>query len=64
MPKMKSHRGARKTFTVTATGKVKRRKLNRRHILTSKVKKRKRQLRKSTLVSKPDTAKVKEMLLM
>ncbi|KAB2926360.1 MAG: 50S ribosomal protein L35 [Bacteroidetes bacterium] len=64
MPKMKSHRGARKTFTVTATGKVKRRKMNRRHILTSKVKKRKRQLRKSTLVSKPDTAKVKEMLLM
>lgn len=64
MPKMKSHRSARKTFTVTAKGKIKRRKMNRRHILTSKVKKRKRHLRKATLVSKADTPKIKEMLLM
>ncbi|MEW5799836.1 MAG: 50S ribosomal protein L35 [Bacteroidota bacterium] len=64
MPKMKSHRSARKTFGVTATGKIKRRKMNRRHILTSKAKKRKRHLRKATLVSKADAAKIKEMLLM
>ena len=64
MPKMKSHRSARKTFGVTATGKIKRRKMNRRHILTSKAKKRKRHLRKATLVSKADVAKIKEMLLM
>ncbi len=62
MPKTKSHRGARKTFGVTGTGKIKRRKMNRRHILTSKAKKRKRQLRKSTLVSKADAPKVREML--
>lgn len=64
MPKMKSHRSARKTFGVTATGKIKRRKMNRRHILTSKAKKRKRHLRKATLVSGADAAKIKEMLLM
>jgi large subunit ribosomal protein L35 len=63
MPKMKSHRGARKSFGTTGTGKVKRRKMNRRHILTSKSTKRKRHLRKSTLVSKSDTPKIKEMLL-
>lgn len=63
MPKMKSHRGAKKTFTVTGTGKLKRRKMYRRHILTSKSTKRKRHLRKSTLVSKSDTAKIKDMLV-
>ncbi|MFA5833127.1 MAG: 50S ribosomal protein L35 [Bacteroidota bacterium] len=63
MPKMKSHRGARKTFGLTATGKIKRRKMNRSHILTSKTTKRKRRLRKSGLVSKPDTKKIKMLLL-
>jgi large subunit ribosomal protein L35 len=63
MPKMKSHRGARKTFTVTATGKIKRRKMNRSHILTSKTTKRKRGLRKAGLVSKPDTKKIKMLLV-
>lgn len=61
---MKSHRGARKTFSVTATGKIKRHKMNRRHILTSKERKRKRHLRKATLVSNANEAKVREMLLM
>ncbi|MFA6468947.1 MAG: 50S ribosomal protein L35 [Bacteroidota bacterium] len=63
MPKMKSHRGARKTFTTTATGKVKRRKMNRSHILTSKTTKRKRGLRKPGLVSKADTKKIKMLLV-
>ncbi|MFA6539975.1 MAG: 50S ribosomal protein L35 [Bacteroidota bacterium] len=63
MPKMKSHKGAKKTFTKTGSGKIKRRKMYRRHILTSKSTKRKRQLRKSTLVSKSDAPKIKEMLL-
>lgn len=63
MPKMKSHRGARKTFTVTATGKIKRRKMNRSHILTSKTTKRKRGLRKAGLVSKPDSKKIKMLLV-
>ncbi len=63
MPKMKSHRGARKTFSVTATGKIKRRKMNRSHILTSKTTKRKRSLRKAGYVSKADSKKIKEMLV-
>ncbi|HAP35532.1 MAG TPA: 50S ribosomal protein L35 [Bacteroidetes bacterium] len=63
MPKMKSHRGARKTFSVTATGKIKRRKMNRSHILTSKTTKRKRRLRKAGYVSKADSKKIKEMLV-
>lgn len=63
MPKMKSHSGARKTFGLTATGKIKRRKMNRSHILTSKTTKRKRRLRKSGLVSKADSKKIKMLLL-
>lgn len=63
MPKMKSHRSARKTFGVTATGKIKRRKMNRRHILTSKSTKRKRHLRKPGLVSAADAKKIKMLLL-
>ncbi|MDD8017488.1 MAG: 50S ribosomal protein L35 [Bacteroidota bacterium] len=63
MPKMKSHRGARKTFSLTGSGKLKRHKMSRRHILTSKSTKRKRHLRRSTLVSKADAPKIKEMLL-
>ncbi len=63
MPKMKSHSGARKTFSTTGTGKIKRRKMNRSHILTSKSTKRKRRLRKAGLVSKPDSKKIKMLLL-
>ncbi len=50
MPKMKTHRGARKRFTVTGTGKVRRFKANKSHILTKKDAKRKRRLRRSTIV--------------
>ncbi|MCK9408000.1 MAG: 50S ribosomal protein L35 [Bacteriovoracaceae bacterium] len=63
MPKMKSHRGARKTFGLTSSGKIKRRKMNRSHILTSKSTKRKRGLRKPGLVSKADSKKIKMLLL-
>lgn len=58
MPKMKSHRGAAKTFHRTATGKLKRRRAFRSHILTSKSSKRKRRLRKATLVSKADARRI------
>ncbi len=51
MPKMKSHRGARKRFTVTGTGKLRRLKANKSHILTKKDAKRKRHLRRSTIVA-------------
>ncbi|MBL1214510.1 MAG: 50S ribosomal protein L35 [Ignavibacteriae bacterium] len=62
MPKMKSNRGAAKTFKKTGSGKVKRNKAFRAHILTSKSTKRKRNLRQSTLVSKADEKKVKIMI--
>jgi large subunit ribosomal protein L35 len=50
MPKMKSHRGARKRFSVTGSGKVKRFKAFKSHILTKKTSKRKRNLRRATTV--------------
>ena len=63
MPKMKSRRSAMKTFKVTATGKIKRRKAFRKHILTSKSRKRKRHLRRSTLVSETEAYKIRRALL-
>lgn len=63
MPKMKSNRSAKKTFRQTASGKYKRAKAYHSHILTKKSSKRKRKLRKSTLVSKADQKRVKQMLL-
>ncbi|MCF8243498.1 MAG: 50S ribosomal protein L35 [Melioribacteraceae bacterium] len=62
MPKMKSNRGAAKTFKVTGSGKVKRNKAYKAHILTSKSTKRKRNLRKATLVSDADLKRVKIMI--
>ena len=62
MPKMKSNRGAVKTFKKTASGKFKRKKAYMLHILTSKTTKRKRQLRKPTLVDKADHKRVKAMV--
>jgi large subunit ribosomal protein L35 len=62
MPKMKSNSGARKTFKRTASGKFKRMKAFRSHILTSKSRKRKRNLRRATLVSVADTPRVERML--
>ncbi|MEE9289246.1 MAG: 50S ribosomal protein L35 [Bacteroidota bacterium] len=63
MPKMKSNRSAAKTFTVTASGKVKRHKAYRSHILSSKSRKRKRHLRKATLVSREEQKRIRVMLL-
>ena len=62
MPKMKTHSGAAKRFSKTGTGKLKRNKANRQHILTKKRTKRKRQLRQSDLVSSDDTARVRKLL--
>ena len=50
MPKMKSHKGARKRFKITGTGKVKRMKAFKSHILTKKSPKRKRGLRQATTI--------------
>jgi large subunit ribosomal protein L35 len=62
MPKMKSDSGAKKRFRKTATGKIKRNKAYRSHILSSKSRKRKRHLRKATLIS-PEEQKRIDMLL-
>ncbi len=50
MPKMKTSAGAKKRFKITGTGSIKRQKAYKSHILTSKSRKRKRNLRQSTLV--------------
>ena len=62
MPKLKTHRGAAKRFKKTGTGKFLRTKAFKRHILTSKPKRRKRHLRGSELVSPADTNRLKRML--
>ena len=51
MPKMKTHKGAKKRFSVTGSGKVKRMKAFKSHILTKKTSKRKRRLRQGTTIS-------------
>ena len=48
MPKMKTHKGAAKRFSLTGTGKVKRNKAFKSHILTKKSSKRKRNRRRGT----------------
>lgn len=57
MPKMKTHSGAAKRFKVTGTGKVKRMKAFKSHILTKKTSKRKRNLRRATTVATNGEAK-------
>ncbi len=53
MPKMKSHKGARKRFKITGSGKVKRMRAFKSHILTKKSPKRKRRLRQSAIIQTP-----------
>ena len=63
MPKLKSHKGARKRFSVTAKGKIRRLKAYKSHILTKKTSKRKRNLRRSTTVGTNGEAKNLKRLL-
>jgi large subunit ribosomal protein L35 len=62
MPKIKTHSSSKKRFSLTGTGKVKRAKAFKRHILTKKTTKRTRNLRKSTIVSDVNAATVKMMI--
>ena len=62
MPKMKTNSAAKKRFKRTASGKFKRHKAFRSHIMTSKSSKRKRHLRKGSLVSVQEQKKI-EMLI-
>lgn len=63
MPKMKTHKGAKKRFSVTGTGKVRRLKAYKSHILTKKSAKRKRNLRRSTIVTpNGDALRIKRLI--
>ena len=61
MPKLKTRRGAAKRFSVTGTGKFKRRKQNLRHILTKKNAKRKMRLGQAAIVDPANAPAVKRM---
>ena len=64
MPKMKTHKGAKKRFSVTGTGKVRRNKANTSHILTKKSSKRKRNLRRPGLIATSgDEKRIKRLLV-
>jgi large subunit ribosomal protein L35 len=60
---MKTHKGARKRFSVTGKGKIRRLKANKSHILTKKDAKRKRRLRRATTVSTNGETRVLKRLL-
>ncbi len=62
MPKMKTKSGAKKRFTLTATGKVKRKHAFKSHILTKMTKKRKRNLTHAGMVDKADVRNIKRLL--
>ncbi|MBL8027940.1 MAG: 50S ribosomal protein L35 [Fibrobacteres bacterium] len=62
MPKMKTKKGAAKRFKKTGSGKIKRAKGFRRHILTSKTTKRKRHLRGVAYVCESDEKKINRLL--
>lgn len=62
MPKMKTKSGAKKRFSLTGTGKIKRKHAYKSHILTKKATKRKRNLTYFTTVDKADESKIREML--
>lgn len=64
MPKMKTNAGAKKRFTLTGTGKIKRKHAYKSHILTKKSTKRKRNLGYFTTVNKADESNVKHLLNM
>ena len=64
MPKIKTNSGAKKRFTLTGTGKIKRKHAFHSHILTKKTKKQKRNLCYATTVDMTNVAQVKSLLAM
>jgi large subunit ribosomal protein L35 len=60
--KLKTHRGAKKRFKVTGTGKILRMHSGKRHLLGTKASGRMRKLKKLTLVNKADVAAIRQML--
>ncbi len=62
MPKIKTHSGAKKRFSLTKTGKVKRAHAYKSHILNKKTSKRKRNLRKTAMADVTNVAQVKRLI--
>ena len=62
MPKLKTRRGVAKRFKVSGSGKIRRRRAFRNHILTKKSAKRKRQLRKDTNVDPVDSPRIRRQI--
>ena len=62
MPKIKTNRSAAKRFRVTGTGKIKRNKAYKQHILSSKGKKRKRHLRQATMVAGVEAQNIRRLI--
>ncbi|MCK4363362.1 MAG: 50S ribosomal protein L35 [Candidatus Aminicenantes bacterium] len=62
MPKLKTHRGAKKRFKVTGKKKIVHSKAYKSHLLTKKSAKRKRKLGKRDLIKSADRSKIKRML--
>ncbi|MBA3647337.1 MAG: 50S ribosomal protein L35 [Chitinophagales bacterium] len=63
MPKMKTNSSAKKRFSLTGTGKVKRKKAFKRHILTKKAHDRKKQLGKTAYVDDANFKHIKKLML-
>ena len=63
MPKVKTNSGAKKRFTFTGSGKIKRKHAYKSHILTKKTKKQKRNLTKVSIVDKANLNSIRELLV-
>jgi ribosomal protein L35 len=64
MAKLKTNSGAKKRFTLTGSGKIKRKHAYHSHILTKKTKKQKRNLDQFSILDRDDIKRVKELLVM
>ena len=64
MAKLKTNSGAKKRFTLTASGKIKRKHAYHSHILTKKTKKQKRNLDHFAIIEKVDENRIKELLVL
>jgi large subunit ribosomal protein L35 len=62
MPKIKTNKAAAKRFRLTGKGKIRRQKAFKRHILTKKTSKRKRNLRKTTVIDKRDARNIRRLI--
>jgi large subunit ribosomal protein L35 len=62
MPKIKTNRAAAKRFKVTGTGKIKRRRANLRHILSTKTRKRKRRIKRAAIVDGANAYSIRRLI--